>query len=354
MTNESKVVRFDNQVFSVGIDTHKSSWTVTIRTNHLQLQTFSMDPSPEQLAAHMQRTYPGGRYRSVYEAGFCGYWIHRDLTRLGFENIITNPADVPSTNKEKDRKNDPIDSRKLSREHENYSLTGIYVPTPKQESLRSLSRMWHQYARRGAQTKIRIKSFLNFTGIKIPDGFEASHWSINYIKMLSGLQFAEEVNRFVLDEHLEELKHIRAKRLMLLRRIRVLSKEVPTIQHLRTIPGIGQIASFILYAELIDIRRFKHPDDLMSYIGLVPSISASSTTEHVRGITQRHSRHLRYLLIEAAWIAVRKDPALTASYNELTKRMKKCRAIVRIAKKLTNRIRCVWIHQKPYVLGMIE
>jgi len=312
-----------------------------------------MDPNPEELSRYMNTHYPGGTYHSVYEAGFCGYWIHRELCRLGFKNIITNPADVPTTNKEKDRKSDPIDSGKLSRELEHHSLSAVYVPTPEQEALRSLSRLWHQYARRGSQVKNRIKGFLLFTGVAIPQEYEHAYWSHNYVRMLSSLKFDVEIHRYVLDRHIEELMSIRTKRLALLRKIRELSKDITTIGYLQTVPGIGQIVSFMLYAELIEMRRFHRIDELLSYIGLVPSTRSSDRTEYVRGITQRQSKHLRCALIESAWVAVREDPALTMAYNELTKRMSKGRAIIRIAKKLVNRIRYVWLHQKPYVIGVV-
>ncbi|MDD5672640.1 MAG: IS110 family transposase [Chitinivibrionales bacterium] len=354
MSHQSKTVRFDKQEFHLGIDTHKSNWKVTIRTNDLHLKTFSMNPSPKELSTYMNRNYPGGIYYSVYEAGFCGYWIHRELTSLGFKNIVTNPADVPTSNKEKDRKSDVIDSGKLSREHEKHSLTGIYVPTPSQESLRSLSRLWQQNTKKSIQVKCRIKGFLSFTGVKIPGNIDGAHWPKNYLRMLARLSFTEQDNKFILEKHLEDLEDNRRRRLLLIRRIREISKENTTITFLRTVPGIGLIVGFILYAELLDIRRFKGLDDLLSYIGLVPSASSSGGKETIRGMTQRQNRHLRYILIESAWVAVRKDPALTACYNDLSKRMLKQRVIIRIAKKLTNRIRYVWLHQKPYVPAVVE
>jgi transposase len=57
----------------------------------------------------MYKRYPGGNYHSVYEAGFCGYWIDRELKRYGFNNIVINPADVPSTQKEKSTKTEPVE-----------------------------------------------------------------------------------------------------------------------------------------------------------------------------------------------------------------------------------------------------
>lgn len=247
MSIKTNSLSFENQVFHVGIDTHKKSWKVTIRSNSMLLKTFSQNPSPGELAVYMNKNYPGGIYRSVYEAGFCGYWIHRELTNLKFVNIITNAADVPTTNKEKDRKSDPVDSAKLSRELENSSLTGIYILDPRQEALRSLSRLFRQNTQRIVQIKNRIKGFLNFVGQKLPDSSETAYWSNNFIQMLETSEFSEKINRTILDEHLNELEIVRAKRLRLLREIRDLSKDFPTIQLLRSIPGVGSLTAFILF-----------------------------------------------------------------------------------------------------------
>ena len=63
---------------------------------------------------------------------------------------------------------------------------------------------------------------------------------------------------------------------------------------------------------------------------------------------------LRYLIIEAAWVAVRKDPALLLAYNQLLRRMKSQDAIIRIAKKLLNRIYHVWKNETYYVTAVVE
>ncbi|MHB9011043.1 MAG: IS110 family transposase [Ignavibacteriaceae bacterium] len=134
MQKKNKELDFSNQIISVGIDVHKKSWTVTIQVAGIQVKNFSMDPSPDQLSKHLHDNYPGGLYQSVYEAGFCGYWIDRQLQALGIRNIIVNPSDVPTSNKEKTRKTDSIDSRKLARELSGENLKGIYIPSEQEEA----------------------------------------------------------------------------------------------------------------------------------------------------------------------------------------------------------------------------
>jgi transposase len=354
MSLKTTLPDFKGQVFHVGLDTHKSNWKVTVRTKDIHLKTLSINPSPEELNKYMNRHYPNGTYKSVYEAGFCGYWIHRKLTEYNFKNIIVNPSDVPSTNKERDRKSDPIDSSKLSRELANGSLKGIYIPDAHHEAMRCLHRLYKQNTRRMTQIKNRIKGFMHFIGIKLPEEFDRVCWSNNFMKFLENIQFSEPHNRIVMDTHIADLIHARKTRISILRHIRKASKEVPIIQLLKTVPGIGTLTAFTLYSELVDINRFNNFDNLASFVGLVPSTHASDTTVITGGISPRHCQHIRSALIESSWVAIRNDEALLSAFNQLVKHMPKSDAIIRIAKKLLNRIRFVWKNKTPYVNGIVE
>ncbi len=135
---------FKGQTFYIGLDVHKKSWAVCIRIQRVVAERFTMKPSPEELLGHLNKKYPGGRYKSVYEAGFCGFWIHRRLTESGIENIVVNPADIGTTQKEKDRKTDRVDAGKLSRELESGKLEPIYIPSESLEHIRSLWRLHYK------------------------------------------------------------------------------------------------------------------------------------------------------------------------------------------------------------------
>lgn len=65
---------------------------------------------------------------------------------------------------------------------------------------------------------------------------------------------------------------------------------------------------------------------------------SSGEHENVGDITMRKHDKLRSLLIEASWIAVRQDPAMTLAYEEYRKKMVPSKANVKIARRLVNRI----------------
>lgn len=352
--NNNKNLNFKDQDFFIGLDVHQKNWKVTINNNKLQLKTYSMDPRPEQLLSYMNKNYPEGNYFSAYEAGFSGYWAHRKLIKSGFNNIIVNSADIPTTHKEKDQKSDPVDSRKLARELENGSLKGIYIPTEQQQARRSLCRLYYKAVKDRTRIKNTIKSFLQFQGIDIPRVDEISHWSGRFIHWLRSISFNEAEDAYYLNNQIDNLLYRRKETLDILRFMRKLSKDNNIIKCLKTISGIGFLTAFTLYAELIDINRFKNLDTLASYIGLIPSIKSSDEYKINRGLSCRQNKRLRSQLIESAWVAVRHDPALTQSYNQYLQRMSKQKAIVRIAKKLLNRIRYVWLNEKAYVTGVVS
>lgn len=349
---ENSQKNFSGQKFFIGIDVHKKQWNVSIRNNHLSLKTFSMNPHPEELQKYLTRNYPGGEYHSVYEAGYCGFWIHEELERLGIRNKVVNPADVPTRGKEKLTKTDIVDSRKLARELENETINGIYIPTKYHQELRSLCRLRHSLSIHQARLKNRIKGHLSFYGKEIPAQSELYHWSNRFIQYLKTIEFDYEMGKDYLGYCIEELESIRKRIAEITKKIRqILPKELLQL-FVSSIPGIGIITAATIYSEIIDMKRFKRIEELASYVGLIPSTFSSGQTEKSYGITIRRSKYLRKMLIESAWVAVREDPALLQHFNELTKRMSKTRAIISIAKQLLRRIRHVWLEMEQYVYGV--
>ena len=355
MKIKKKSLDFQGEKIFIGIDVHKRQWTVTFRLQELELRTISMNPSPEELLKFLKKNYPNAEYHTVYEAGFCGFWIHRALRDLGINSIVVNPADIPTTHKEKTQKRDKRDSRKLARElSKRTSLEAIYIPTKSEESLRLLSRLMVQITKRTTQSKNRIKQFLHTQGIKLPKNTEISHWSKRYINWLKSVEFEDDNSNYYLNKLLQDLERERIEKLNLLRKMRQIIKENQTIKYLRTTSGVGTLTAFTFYAEVIDITRFKKLDHLIAYIGIIPSVESSDEKEKTLGLTNRRNKFLRHLIIEAAWVAVRTDPVLTMAFKKLIRTRSTQRAIIRIAKKLVNRMRHVWLNQTEYVTAVVE
>ena len=93
-TNLQNPIDFNGQKFYVGLDVHKKSWAVTIRSLGIEIARFTQPPSADALSGYLQRNFLGGQYYSAYEAGFCGTSIHEQLCKLGIKNIIVHAADI--------------------------------------------------------------------------------------------------------------------------------------------------------------------------------------------------------------------------------------------------------------------
>lgn len=350
---------FNGQNIFVGLDIHKTSWKVTIMSEKLTHRTFSQDPKPEILYQYLKKNFPGGNYYSAYESGFCGYWIHNKLKFLGINSMVVNPADIPTTNKEKVQKEDARDSRKIARSLRNGDLTAIYVPTIKTLEDRCLVRMRSTLVKDLTRNRNRVKAFLHFHGIDIAQTFTGNHscWSSRFVQWLEELEMQEPSAKDTMNAIVNASKNLRTSVLNVTRKIKYLSKTEPYRENvilLESIPGIALLTAMMILTELETMERFKSLDELCGFIGLVPSTDSSGDNDIIGDITPRGHAILRRAIIESAWVAVRHDPVLTKSYYDYCKRMEPNKAIIRIAKKLLSRIRFVLTNKKPYVCSVVQ
>ena len=115
-----------------------------------------------------------------------------------------------------------------------------------------------------------------------------------------------------------------------------------------TVPGVGPIIAMCLIAEIGDISRFKSYRHLSSYVGFIPNSHQSGDRIPKGRLTYRSNKYLRSMLVEAAWVAMRHDPVLLKYFRERVTSQDSKLVIIKVAHKLLNRIRQVWISNKPY------
>jgi len=207
--SKSSRVDFTGQHIYIGLDVHKKSWSVCILSEDFEHKTFTQPPEVDKLVSYLGRHFVGARYHSVYEAGYSGFWIHDQLTDQGIDSIVVNPADVPTNDKERRGKRDPIDCRKLARSLRSGQLQGIYVPSRSKLQDRSLVRTRQSMVRKQTRCKNQIKSMLFFYGIHLPEETVMSHWSRRFIGWIETIQMERDSGNIALKSHLEELTHLR-------------------------------------------------------------------------------------------------------------------------------------------------
>lgn len=356
MQKQVSKIDFSGQHIYAGLDVHDKSWKVTIYVEKWFFKTFVQDPVPTLLANYLNRTFPGGIYHAAYEAGFSGFWTQKELVGLGVETIITNPADIPTTDKEKRQKEDKRDSKKIAKCLSNGDLEAIYVPSDTAVQDRLLVRMRYNIAKDVRRCQHRIKSFLLFYGIKIPQEFNTTqkHWTLKFLQWLKGIKMGCSSGNEALNMLISEFEIMKNESKKVNRLLIDLSKQPRFSENYRlltSVPGVGMLTAMRFLTEIVEINRFGNLDKLASYVGLIPSTNSSGEKSRVGDITPRGHRALRTALIESAWKAIVKDPALMSKYYQLCKTMEGNKAIVRIAKKLLNRMAFVLRNKKAYELS---
>jgi len=120
------------------------------------------------------------------------------------------------------------------------------------------------------------------------------------------------------------------------------------VRFLRTVPGLGAFFSALVALEIGDIGRFRSPERLCSYAGLVPSTHASGDRSYHGRITKQGNKYLRWALVEAVWPAIRSDLDLRIYYSRMAKRRDSNVAKVATARRLLTIVYYVLKDLRPF------
>lgn len=331
----------------VGIDMHKTSWTVTIRTRDQEVQTVTMPASGEALM-HWLQGFAGHPLQVVYEAGYFGYWLHDSLQRQGIDCVVTPPSLIPEARGNR-VKTDKKDSRKLAKCLADGVLKRVHVPTPAERAAREVSRRRRQLIGDRRRVQCRIKAVLSTYGVALPT--PRGKWSARF---RANLGLVHLHDRWATDSFQELLTQYDQLCVQITRQTRLLEQLAGTdaygerVALLQTLPGVGTIVAMEFLLELQDIRRFSSAKALSAYLGLTPSEHSSG--EHVRlgSITRVGKGSLRGLLVQSSWRAIAKDAGLRARYEHLKVRLGGKRAVVAIARHLGLIARRLLLDHRPY------
>jgi transposase len=352
----NKLRDFSGQNIYVGMDVHDKSWKIHIFSDEFELKSFSQEPSVDRLGNYLNKQYKGANLLLAYESGFSGFWIQRAFQAKGIDCRVIHAADVPTNNKEQIRKSDAVDSKKIAKGLKNHDLNFIHVPEIQLELDRQLVRSRLNLSKDSTRIKNRIKALLKLHGINI-SSTNNTKWSQKFICWLNAQIFASPSGNLAMQNLINELQFLTEQKNKVDISIKELSQSFyfhENVTLLLSIPSIGQLTAMILLTELGDINRFKRFDDLASYCGLTPNCHESGETKTSGGLSHRGNARVKNVLIECAWVAVRKDPALLLFYKEQIKRMKAQKAIIKVTRKLLSRIRYVLTNKMEYELGIIK
>jgi len=248
-----------------------------------------------------------------YEAGPTGFVLARRLIHLGLECIVIAPTKTERKPGEKVR-TDRLDAKKLAKLYRNGDLTAVYIPPASDEAVRDVCRARTDAVDDLSRTKFRLKAFLLRNGYR-PQG---ANWSQKYMRYLRELVLPDSNQKIVLEEYLQAIDTGIERVARLETKMFALLEEwewKPVVEALMAFKGFQEVAAMITISELGDLTRFKHPRQLMGFLGLVPSEDTTGTRRRQGAITKCGNSHARWLLIESAQ-AYRSAPKVSAGLSK--------------------------------------
>ena len=289
----------------VGMDVHKHTIVVAVTATGevgkaTAYGTFPNTATALETLVKRLRQAGDGPIKFCYEAGPCGYGVHRTLTRMGEDCMVVAPSMIPRKSGER-QKTDKRDAASLAVLHRGGLLTAVLVPDAAHEAMRDLIRARLAAVRAVRAARQQLSAFLLRHERIYPDG--RSTWTKAHRRWLADQTFAQPAQQIVLEECIEAVRQGEQ------RRDRVdgyLRAQIPTwslfplVQNLCALRGLDMIAGAGLAAAIGDPSRFATAPHFMAYLGMVPSEHTSGPKRRIGAITKAGDVHARTLLIEAA------------------------------------------------------
>jgi transposase len=287
----------------VGLDVHKDGIVVAVAASGIRGEVREYGRIANTAAAINRLVSKlggaGARLRFCYEAGPCGYGIHRQLSTAGHECIVVAPSLIPK--RAGDRiKTDRRDAASLARLHRAGELTAVWVPDAGHEAMRDLVRARLDAVHALRRARQQLSGFLLRQGCH----YGRPAWTQLHRRWLAGLKFEQAVHHLVLEDYIQAIEAAQTRRDRLTAQIEAMLPDwtlAPVVAALQTMRGMALVNAATLVAELGDLSRFTNPRQLMAYLGLVPSEHSSGASVRRGGLTKAGNSAARRLLIEAAW-----------------------------------------------------
>lgn len=315
----------------VGIDLHKK--TISICTLNQERTVISRKKfycqQPEKIEAFFQQL---GRFQAVVEATASYQWLIKLIEPMADRVLLAHPKKLRII-AESTRKSDKLDAQILAEFLALDMIPEAYRPGPRQREHRTLVRHRNYLQSRRTSVRNKIRRILSDYNVDRADLF--SQAGLEYLAQVQ----VSETDRFVLDQLRTEWEHHGEQLTVIDKRLRDFAKSAPLVEAearavLRTMPGVGTVAVDVVVSEIGDVRRFRSAKRVCAYAGLAPGSRESAGRSKQLGITKEGSKRLRWILVESAWVAVRRTRRWGTLFERYSQRMGRKRAIVAIARRL--------------------
>ncbi|MFC4670749.1 IS110 family transposase [Seohaeicola nanhaiensis] len=302
----------------IGLDVHKATIAVAVAAEERGGEVRHWGTVPHR-PDHVRKLVDklsavGGKLHFCYEAGPCGYGLHRQLVELGHDSTVVAPSLIPV--KAGDRvKTDRRDAVMLAKLHRAGELTAVWVPDAAHEAMRDLVRARATAMRVTGKARQHLQGFL-LRHSRVYPGKKG--WTVAYRRWLTTVRFDHPAQQIVFQDYVDAVTDAEARVAKLTEQIAELLPDwdlAPVVEAVQAMRGVGFIVAVTVVAEVGDFHRFDNPRQLMAYLGLTPSEHSSGATVRRGGITKEGSGLARRALIEGAW-SYRMQPRVSRKLHD--------------------------------------
>lgn len=342
---------YNQKTVYLGIDVHKKTYSLTAISEGQIVKKDTIPAKPSNIVNYCEKFFFGAKIFSAYEAGFCGFHLHRILMVAGINNIVVHPASIEIMARDR-IKTDKRDSLKIAVQLSVGRLKGIYVPSEKMEYFRVITRIHEAFVRLRHRAGCKLKSLMyEFGLIACDDNRKVSE---KYIHQALAMKIHPAIS-YCLKEHAMHWLYLNERLKEFKSEIKLQGQIDPFITEIyESYPGIGIISARILANELGDMSQFPNEKNIYSYTGLTPQEYSSGENKRLGHISHQGKPIIRKILVQAAWIAIEKDASLKAIFERIAIKAGRKKAIVAIARRSIGRIRSCLKSKTKYKIASIE
>lgn len=319
---------------TIGVDLHKCSMTISVLDEHGQLLEEKEIPTKcrNQIREYFA-SYGLQAQVAVESVGFY-HWFWNLVRPLVGKMILANPTALAPFRGRK-AKTDRKDARLIADLLYQGRLPTAFVPNESVRALREMLRHRHSLARALATERrhlswIALKNNLPGPLSWTPD--RAQKWLLAQEDKLS------PAHRFAARQRLDHVVRLQREVFDAERLVDQTAQADPALCRqaalLQSVPGIGWLTAMTILIETGELTRFDHPDPLSAFAGLVPRVWQSGQSEAHGHISKAGPPVLRWVLQQAAWVAIHHSDRIRAKWVRLSKRGGSKRAALAIARKL--------------------
>lgn len=319
---------------SIGVDLHKTQLTVVVLDEQgavleqRQLPTKCHEQIREFFASYGRDSQVAVEAVGLYQ------WFWELVRPLVGRLVLADPAAV-ATLRGRQAKTDRNDARLLAELLRAGQLPTAFVPPDHLRALRELVRHRHSLARSLA-TQRRCARWLllkhNLPGPRTLTSAAFERWLRAQQTHLSA------VHQFAARQRLDQLRVLERAvadaEQLIDQHVAAQADLLPQITLLETVPGFGRLTAVTVLTETGGLTRFDDRDPLSAYAGLVPRVDRSDRTVHHGHITKQGPPLLRWLLQQAAWVAIRTDPQARRIWVRISRKAGAKKAATALARKL--------------------